>query len=718
MKSQRGRTWHWMRVAFVAALLGWAPALAQTPGAEPRVAKPAAAPRPAASAKPAAGSGAGTKHAAANASGANARAATNAPAARPAAARRPAAANAADTNALGSNAPAAKPAGARVATTATAARPAAAPKPAAPQASAANAPASTKAAAATGSASAKAKRDVTISLLATNDVHGRLTQLPLFGGYVKNVRAARAADGGGVLLLDAGDIFQGTLASNLTEGAAMLRGYRALGYTAAAIGNHEFDFGPVGPECTPTSPADDPLGALRARIAEAAFPVLSSNLRARDGSACTALLPGLQPSMLYELAGVRLGIVGGLTQEALSATHSANVGGLAVAPLAESVAAEARTLRAQGAQIVVALVHAGSECAHTQDADDTTSCDQNSEAFALARTLADAGPPADGAPPLVDVMVAGHTHAFVAHRVSGITIIESGSNGRAFGRVDLILPFGDASKLETKIFPPQALCTDVLDGPVCTQDVYEGAKVERDPAVLAAISGDIARAKRAAEEPLGVEITSVIGRSSTVEAPLSNLVVDLMRRAVPGADAAFNNPGSVRVPLAKGQLTYGKMFEMVPFENRLATIKMRVSDLTRVVQNSLQSERGLVSLSGVKAAAVCQGDELRVTLTTSDGVSLEPSRVLNVVTSDYVAASGDNLLEGVPLGPGAITILPQLPMREALIMGLRSWPGRRIDGHDKRIYDAKRPRLKFTPPRPVKCQTTALMSGEPVRGPT
>src|SRR4051812_37522991 len=77
------------------------------------------------------------------------------------------------------------------------------------------------------------KPDVTISVLATNDMHGRLSQLPLLGGYVQNVRAARAADGGGVLLLDAGDMFQGTLASNLTEGAAMLRGYRALGYAAA-----------------------------------------------------------------------------------------------------------------------------------------------------------------------------------------------------------------------------------------------------------------------------------------------------------------------------------------------------------------------------------------------------------------------------------------------------------------------------------------------------
>jgi hypothetical protein len=72
----------------------------------------------------------------------------------------------------------------------------------------------------------------------------------------------------------------------------------------------------------------------------------------------------------------------------------------------------------------------------------------------------------------------------------------------------------------------------------------------------------------------------------------------------------------------------------------------------------------------------------------------------------------------VPLAADAITIHPQLAMRDALITGLRAYPGRKIDGRDKRLYDARNPRLKFTPPRPVRCATTALISGEPVRGPT
>jgi 5'-nucleotidase len=76
----------------------------------------------------------------------------------------------------------------------------------------------------------------------------------LFGGYLRNLRAARMRDGGGVLLVDSGDMFQGTLESNLNEGAAVIRAYNAFGYAAAAIGNHEFDFGPAGPDETAREP--------------------------------------------------------------------------------------------------------------------------------------------------------------------------------------------------------------------------------------------------------------------------------------------------------------------------------------------------------------------------------------------------------------------------------------------------------------------------------
>src|SRR5687767_975498 len=123
---------------------------------------------------------------------------------------------------------------------------------------------------------------ITLTVIGTNDLHGAVDRLPILAGYVANMRAKRAADGGEVLLVDAGDMFQGTLASNLTEGSPVVAAYNLIGYDAAAIGNHEFDFGPAGPKATAVTAAEDPRGALRARAKEAKFPFLMANVLDRD----------------------------------------------------------------------------------------------------------------------------------------------------------------------------------------------------------------------------------------------------------------------------------------------------------------------------------------------------------------------------------------------------------------------------------------------------
>src|SRR5438046_8887592 len=79
----------------------------------------------------------------------------------------------------------------------------------------------------------------TLSLVGTNDLHGGVLEvrgrggLALLDGYISNIRAARQQDGGAVLLLDAGDLFQGTLESNLTEGAVVVDAYNTIGYQVA-----------------------------------------------------------------------------------------------------------------------------------------------------------------------------------------------------------------------------------------------------------------------------------------------------------------------------------------------------------------------------------------------------------------------------------------------------------------------------------------------------
>src|SRR5260370_23959599 len=109
---------------------------------------------------------------------------------------------------------------------------------------------------------------IRLTIVGTNDLHGWIGGLPTFAGYLSILRADNP---GGTLLLDAGDLFQGTLASNLTEGQVVVDVFNALGYQAASLGNHEFDYGPVGPVSVANAPGLDPFGALKERMKQAHF---------------------------------------------------------------------------------------------------------------------------------------------------------------------------------------------------------------------------------------------------------------------------------------------------------------------------------------------------------------------------------------------------------------------------------------------------------------
>ena len=267
----------------------------------------------------------------------------------------------------------------------------------------------------------------TISIVGTNDLHGRLHALPLLAGYVENLRAARRADAGAVLLLDGGDMFQGTLESNLLEGAPVRDAYAAMGYDAVAVGNHEFDYGPLGEAATPRAAGDDPRGALRALAAAAPFPFLTSNLvQSADGE--RVQWTNMPAQTVVDAAGIPIGIIGVSTEDTLRTTHSANVTDLAMIPLAQTIERHARQLRDDGAAAVVVVAHAGGKCERFTGDFEADGCVPDEEIFEVARALPEG---------TVDVIVAGHTHAGVAHDVHSIAIIEQFSYGRAFGRVDL-----------------------------------------------------------------------------------------------------------------------------------------------------------------------------------------------------------------------------------------------------------------------------------------
>jgi peptide-methionine (S)-S-oxide reductase len=156
-----------------------------------------------------------------------------------------------------------------------------------------------------------------------------------------------------------------------------------MGYAVAAVGNHEFDYGPVGDPLAAQRREADPQGALRARAREARFPLLTANLVDPHGAALA--WENVRPAVTLTAAGVRVGVLGLSTESTVHGVGSGNTRGVALRPLADALRAEAAALRAAGADVVVAVAHAGGHCTRFDDPDDLASCDPEQELFRVLR---------------------------------------------------------------------------------------------------------------------------------------------------------------------------------------------------------------------------------------------------------------------------------------------------------------------------------------------
>lgn len=535
-----------------------------------------------------------------------------------------------------------------------------------------------------GAAPTPAADTITLSLVGTTDLHGYVFPnqegrggLAVLGGYLANLRAARASDGGGVVLVDAGDTYLGGIESMMSEGAVVVDAYNALGYTAAALGNHDLEFGPVDPRPFGT-PGSDRRGALKALARQARYPMLAANLLLDATTQSAVTWPNVRPSTLVTVAGVRVGLVGVMTRDALSLTLAANVQGLATDDLVETVTREARTLRASGAQVIVVVAHAGGTCGAFGAPDDLGSCDDDAEIFEVARRL-----PVG----LVTAIMAGHTHDAVAHRVAGIPIAQAWSWGRAFSRIDIRVSRADGVVRDSDLFVPQEICAwrETVSG-VCAPGPsamaaaarYEGRAV----APLAAVTEAMAPALRRVEEwratPIGVTVETAVGRGpGDAESPLGNLFATALQAVVPGADGALSyggGPGGLRADLRAGPLTLGAVYDLFPFDNRVVPLTISGADLRALLLDHLRRPRWrarALGVAGLRIAVGCRGGRDDVEVTRASGAPLADDDMLTLVVTDFLAARVTGLkLASAGIGSAA----GDVQVRDAALAWLRARP--------------------------------------------
>jgi 2',3'-cyclic-nucleotide 2'-phosphodiesterase (5'-nucleotidase family) len=305
---------------------------------------------------------------------------------------------------------------------------------------------------------------------------------------------------------------------------------------------------------------------------------------------------------------------------------------------------------------------------------------------------------------LVDAIFAGHSHAGVAQIVNGVPVVEAYAYGRAFSRVDLRLDGATHHVLERHVFPPHDLCPKLADGGDCTLTDYEGQATIEDPALIAAIAPALELAAGRCMEPVGCSLAEPFRGEHREESPLGNLLADLTREAVPNADVALLNGGSLRADLPSGPIDYGQLYQVMPFDNLLAEIRMTGAELKTALAAHLSHDaHGLVSISGLKLSTRCAGAGLEITLKRANGRPISDREMLLVATSDYLATGGDGLFAMLKLPPARIHIEAGRSFRDALAASFKLHP--RLSPTDPAIFDPQHPRLSLVTPRPIVCPT-------------
>ncbi|MGE4221413.1 MAG: bifunctional UDP-sugar hydrolase/5'-nucleotidase [Alphaproteobacteria bacterium] len=387
-----------------------------------------------------------------------------------------------------------------------------------------------------------------------------------------------------------GDIASPSVLSALTKGAHMIALYQALGTDAAVLGNHEFDFGPE---------------AAAARVKESGFPWLGANVLDRDGKVAI----GARATHIVERGGIRIGLFGLLTAD--TAIVSGPGPDIRFAPFLDTATRMVADLRAQGADIVVALTH--------QDfADDRR----------IAREV-----------PGIDLILGGHDHNAMDVIENGVLIHKSGQNAEYLGIVELTVDRRQAADGRKSVAVTPSWRAVPVTG------------VEPDPLLMGMVRLNDALLDQQLSHVVGIAKTDLDGRQTTVrsrESNLGNAIADAMR-AHHAADAALMNGGGIRSDRlypAGTPITRKDVVTQLPFANLVVLLEVTGADLRAALENGVsqvEHDAGrFPQVSGLSFdfdPAKAPGSRIGTVLV--GGKPLDPDGRYRLATNDYMARGGD-----------------------------------------------------------------------------
>ena len=445
----------------------------------------------------------------------------------------------------------------------------------------------------------------TVTLLFTNDVESAYDPIPAFwldnqemiGGIAEMttlINTLRQSEPN-VFLFDSGDIFTGALAK-LTEGELAFELMITMGYDAMAIGNHEFEYG-------------HEIFAWQKN--RAPFPVLGANFFYKGTDH-----PYAQAHAIIERDGVRIGVIGIMGQDAVTAIIPSFIAPLDVTVPAEAVQRSVDELR-DDVDLIVLLTHQGKTAPMQTDAESDPRLQRDIDAdINLA-----------GAVTGVDVLFAGHADAGtpepIVHPDTGTIIMQTYGQATHLGYLQLNID-GDSKKILS----------------------HDGRLIPVDPGLYKP-DPEIA-AKLTEYRDAFPEIQAIVGRTAgrmnrryIEESDIGNFFADALVE-IAGTDIALVHGGSLRKDLPGGEVRVVDLLDAYPFVDEVIVKEMSGEQIRRALEQSFTLERGVLQISGLNVIYdLSQPEGARVVSVEHNGTPLEDTDRLSVAAPGFLAQGGD-----------------------------------------------------------------------------
>lgn len=466
--------------------------------------------------------------------------------------------------------------------------------------------------------------DYTLNILHFNDWHSRIESNNKYestcsqeeedkgeciGGAARLIAAIRQEreklNGQNVLVLNAGDSFQGSLFYTTYKGAAEEEFLNQMGLDAVTLGNHEFDDGET---------------ALVPYLNNAKFPIVSANVNPNEKSGAHGRV---KPSIVLEVGGQKIGIVGGVTNDTPDiASPGPNI---AIEDDVKSITAAVEALKAEGVNKIIAITHIG----YPRERD------------VIAKI------------PGIDVVVGGHSHSLL-----------SNTDANAEGPYPTMVDNPDGYKVPVVqaasyskylgvfkvVFDDEGVVKEASGDPILLDK-----SITPDPAVLDRIKALGAPIEELKAKEVGETTNAIDGSRESCrarECAMGNLVSDavLDRTKGQGVTIVFTNGGGLRASIDQGKVTMGEVLTVLPFQNTIATFKLDGRDVVAALENGVsQIEEGagrFAQVAGLKYAFDrSKPPGSRVSgVQVADGSGWAPidlDKEYIVATNNYVRQGGD-----------------------------------------------------------------------------